>query len=99
MDLSQFKATLAAGNPPSNLTHALQALWYDATGDWQIAHKHAQAQDDAIGAWVHAYLHRKEGDVAKARYWYRRAGRPMATTTLDAEWDAIATELLAHDTS
>jgi hypothetical protein len=96
MDLSQFKATLTAGNPPSNLTHALQALWYDATEDWQAAHKHAQAQDDATGAWVHAYLHRKEGDVANARYWYRRAGRPMATMTPDAEWGPIATALLGH---
>ncbi len=97
MDLSQFKATLTAGNPPSNLTHALQALWYDAMGDWQTAHKHAQAQDDATGAWIHAYLHRKEGDVANAHYWYRRAGRPTATMTPGAEWDAIATALLAHD--
>jgi hypothetical protein len=96
MDLLQFKASLTAGTPPSNLTHALQALWYDATGDWQTAHEHAQAQDDVTGAWVHAYLHRKEGDMANACYWYRRARRPMTTMALDAEWDAIATALLAH---
>ncbi len=97
MELEQFKATLNAENPPASLTHALQALWYDASGDWRTAHVHAQAQDDAAGAWVHAYLHRKEGDVANARYWYRRAGQPVATMALDAEWEAIATALLIHD--
>ena len=67
-------------------------------GDWQTAHKHAQAQDDATGAWVHAYLHRKEGDVANARYWYRRARQPLPTITPDAEWNLIAAALLAHGT-
>jgi hypothetical protein len=96
MDLLQFKAALTAGTPPSSLTHALQALWYDATGDWQTAHEHAQRQDDATGAWVHAYLHRKKNDMANARYWYRLAGRPMPTMALDTEWEAIATALLIH---
>jgi hypothetical protein len=96
MNLSQFKATLSAGTPPVHTTRALQALWYDARGDWHTAHAHAQAQDDPLGAWVHAYLHRKEGDVTNARYWYRRAGRPVATLALEAEWDAIASTLLAR---
>ncbi len=89
MNHLEFKDTLTAGTPPLNLTHALQALWYDAIGDWQTAHKPAQALDDASDAWVHAYVHRKEGDTTNARYWYRRAVRPVETTALDVEWDAI----------
>jgi hypothetical protein len=98
MDLMEFKASLGAASPPSNLTDALRALWYEASGNWEFAHELAQAQDDPRGAWVHAYLHRKEGDMANARYWYGRAGQPDATMSLDAEWEAIVTILLAHDT-
>ena len=95
MDHSQFKASLAATTPPQEWRHALQALWYDAQGDWATAHEHAQAQDDATGAWVHAYLHRKEGDQANAAYWYRRAGQPVANGALQAEWDSLLAALLA----
>ena len=94
MDLRQFRDSLAAATPPQELSHALQALWYDAKDDWAAAHEHAQAQEDAKGAWVHAYLHRKEGDPANAAYWYRRAGQPAATVTLEAEWDALVAALL-----
>jgi hypothetical protein len=95
MDLMQFKATLTAASPPADLTDALRALWYEATGDWRFAHELAQAQDDPRGAWVHAYLHRKEGDMTNAHYWYGRAGKPPATMPLDTEWEAIVTDLLA----
>jgi len=94
MDLNTFRESLAAGQPPAGLSLALQALWHDGKGDWGAAHGCAQEQDDAEGAWVHAYLHRREGDAANAAYWYRRAGRPVAQTTLDEEWAAIATALL-----
>jgi hypothetical protein len=97
MDRSQFEQSLGADTPPQ-LSHALQALWYDAKGDWGKAHEHAQAQDDAAGAWVHAYLHRKEGDLPNAAYWYRRAGQPAATAALDAEWEALVAALLAGAT-
>ena len=96
MDHPQFKASLTAGAPPQQLSHALQALWYDAQGDWATAHEHAQAQEDTKGAWVHAYLHRKEGDLANAAYWYRRAGQQVANGPLEAEWDALVTALLAE---
>jgi hypothetical protein len=96
MDIAAFRASLAEPAPLDNLSHALQALWYDAKGDWQTAHEHAQVQEDAIGAWVHAYLHRKEGDLANAGYWYRRAGRPAASESLEAEWETIATSLLGQ---
>jgi hypothetical protein len=94
MDLDQFRASTAAAGPPGGLSDALQALWWDAKGDWSKAHAHAQAQDDRDGAWVHAYLHRKEGDLSNAGYWYRRAGRRRPQTSLDEEWAAIAAALL-----
>jgi hypothetical protein len=94
MDTTQFKESLGAATPPPQLNHSLQALWYDAKGDWATAHQHAQAQEDAAGAWVHAYLHRKEGDLSNASYWYRRAGQPVATAALEAEWESLVAALL-----
>lgn len=78
---------------PTTLTGALQALWYDAHDDWHRAHEAAQAGDDRNSAWVHAYLHRKEGDQWNAAYWYRRAGQPVFEGPLDREWQQIATAL------
>jgi hypothetical protein len=97
MDLQTFKASVAAKAPPKDFDPAVQALWWDAKGDWNKAHDRAQAQDDAAGAWVHAYLHRKEGDAGNAAYWYRRAGKPAPTLSLEAEWEAIARALLATE--
>lgn len=73
----------------------LLALWHDRRGDWEAAHQVAQDVPDPAGAWIHAYLHRKEGDLANAGYWYRRASRPQPRGSLDEEWTAIATELLS----
>jgi hypothetical protein len=95
MDLAAFRRSLDHPEPPLGLSLAAQALWWDARGDWQRAHECAQEQDDAAGAAVHAYLHRKEGDLGNAAYWYRRAGRPVATGTLEAEWEALAVALTA----
>jgi hypothetical protein len=94
MTLAEFKATLSSAAPPSNLSPALAALWQDAKGDWAAAHRVAQDITDADGAWIHAYLHRKEGDPSNAAYWYRHAGKPVALTSLEAEWEQIATALL-----
>jgi hypothetical protein len=90
-----FKQTFAAATPTvSNL--ALQALWWAGKGDWERAHQCAQQQEgDPACDWVHAFLHRVEGDLGNAGYWYRRAGKPAATGPLAAEWDAIAATLLA----
>jgi hypothetical protein len=96
MDFLQFKQSLAGATPPAGLSQALLALWHDAKDDWTAAHEHAQAQEDASGAWVHAYLHRKEGDPANAAYWYRRAGQPVATSALAAEWETLVAALLAQ---
>jgi hypothetical protein len=91
-----FEEFMAAAKPPAAMSPALQAIWHDAHGDWERAHQCAQEDEGAAGSWVHAYLHRREGDVANARYWYTRAGRtaPAKSVSLDAERDAIARELL-----
>ena len=84
--------------PPPGLGPALESLWHDAHGEWERAHACAQEDHHPDGSWVHAYLHRKEGDLGNAGYWYARAGRPMpaATVTLEVEWEEIARELLSR---
>ncbi len=102
MSFEEFTATIATGTPPARSTSpgqagadlALLALWHEARGEWDRAHELAQAAGGRDGDWVHAYLHRKEGDVGNAGYWYARAGRPAATGSLAAEWEAIARELI-----
>jgi len=98
MSFAEFAASVAAqdSQPPANLSSPLRALWYDARGDWSGAHALAQEDITDRGAWVHAYLHRKEGDVSNAGYWYARAGRPKITeeTPLRVEWEQIARDLL-----
>lgn len=95
MTLPEFMDFAREGQP-SGLPPALLALWHDRRGDWEAAHRVAQDIDGPDGAWIHAYLHRKEGDLPNAGYWYRRAGQPQAAGSLDAEWTAIATALLAR---
>jgi hypothetical protein len=92
--LSDFKRTFSDTQPPASLAPPLRALWHDAKGDWNAAHQVAQDIDDETGAWIHAYLHRKEGDLANAGYWYRRARKPECRESLEAEWDQIASALL-----
>jgi hypothetical protein len=94
--MAEFEESLSGAAPPAGLGLAVQGLWWDGKGDWERAHRCAQDQDDREGAEVHAYLHRKEGDLANAGYWYARAGRTMPEGALDAEWRALATELLAR---
>jgi hypothetical protein len=94
-NLTRFRASLSDGAPPSGLDVPAQALWWAAKGDWDKAHQLAQDDDSREAAWVHAYLHRVEGDLANAGYWYRRAGRPESRAALEAEWAEIVAELLA----
>ncbi len=94
MDLATFKQSLDRDAPPEGLGRALAALWHAAKGDWDEAHRLAQAQKDAAGAWVHAYLHRVEGDLSNAEHWYRRAGKSPSSALLSREWDEIADALL-----
>ncbi|MCC7282103.1 MAG: hypothetical protein IT556_06945 [Acetobacteraceae bacterium] len=95
MELPAFLASLSAAAPPAGLGAPLVALWHDARGDWQAAHQAVQAHEgEPQSDWVHAYLHRKEGDNANAGYWYRRAGRAPGSGPLAAEWQAIAAAML-----
>ncbi len=94
MTLDEFRASLTQDEPPEGLPPALGALWHDARGDWDAAHGVAQNVTTRDGAWVHAYLHRKEGDPSNAAYWYRVANQPASTDPLDVEWAAIVNALL-----
>ena len=94
MDIGTFRASLNHDRPPEGLGRPLLALWHEGKGDWDKAHALAQAEDNATGAWVHAYLHRVEGDLENAGYWYGRADRPRSAASLAAEWEEIATALL-----
>ena len=89
MTIAEFEAA-----DSSELSGALLALWWDARGDWDRAHEVAQDVAGRDGAWVHGYLHRKEGDLGNAAYWYRQAGRPVERGELRAEWEAMVEELL-----
>lgn len=95
MTFQEFKNSLQQGAMPAGLSTALQALWQAGKGDWKAAHDITQVQGDADVDWVHAYLHREEGDLSNAGYWYRRAGKPASTQALAEEWDAIAKALVA----
>ena len=92
--LDDFCQSLANAQPPSGLSLALAGLWWDSKGDWTRAHESAQQDEGKDGSWVHAYLHRKEGDQSNAAYWYSRAGKPVCREPLDAEWRNIVTALL-----
>ena len=94
MNSTEFRQSLAATEPPSGLSLPLCALWWEAKGDWKKAHEAAQADEGKSGAWVHAYLHRVEGDLSNAGYWYKRAERPQATDTLKDEWERLVSTLL-----
>ena len=94
MDLASFKQSLSGEAPPAGLNGAAQALWWEKKGDWDKAHRCAQSQTDAQGAWAHAYLHRVEGDLSNAGGWYRRAGQPVSTAPLAEEWETIARAVL-----
>lgn len=97
MTFDAFISSRIASRPPANLSPALTALWWDAKGDWEQAHQAAQSEEGPDGAWVHAYLHRKQGDLSNAGYWYRQAGRPIASGPAPSEWNQIARALLEED--
>jgi hypothetical protein len=89
MTMKEFEESATRGDLPPALSPVLLALWHDARGDWHSAHNVAQDVPDPDGAWVHAYLHRKEGDAGNAAYWYRRARKPVSTRPLADEWREI----------
>ena len=91
--MADLKSTLSDSSPQAGLAPPLAALWWAAKGNWDAAHKIVQDESDAHSAWVHAYLHRVEGDLSNASYWYRQAGQPLAKDGLEAEWERIASAL------
>jgi len=95
MTLNEFNDSLSQNTILANLSVPLQALWQEAKGDWDLAHRLVQSAGDKDSAWVHAYLHRKEGDLSNAAYWYSRAGRTMPNNpSLEQEWQSIVQALL-----
>lgn len=92
--MAEFKSSLSGSAPAPQLSAPLAALWWAAKGGWDAAHRLVQDEATADAAWVHAYLHRVEGDPSNSGYWYRQAGRPVASDALDAEWERISSALL-----
>ena len=95
-DYSEFNATLHLDGPDSNWTEALQSVWYEAKGDWDASHNIAQELHTNAGSWIHAYLHRKEGDKWNAGYWYRQAQRPFPNKSLEAEVEDLVNYILTE---
>ena len=91
---AEFHGSLGGVHPPAGLSAPLTALWHAAQGDWDKAHDLINDDETAAAAWVHAHLHRVEGDLVNAGYWYGRAGKPVATASTDEEWKQIADALL-----
>lgn len=97
MDIERFESSVKGGRLPAGLTPLLKALWHDARGDWALAHEIVQGEKGRDAAAVHAYLHRKEGDLSNADYWYGRANRARPAMALTAEWRELALQLLDRD--
>lgn len=93
MTPEDLRATLDLDDPPEGLSTPLKAMWRAAKGEWDAAHGLAQSDESTEAAWVHAHLHRVEGDLSNAGYWYRRAGKPEAESDLEVEWADIVTAL------
>jgi len=94
MQFEAFKQSLDHSSPPEGICIHLIAMWYDARHDWDRAHRMVDHLEDSNGCWVHAYLHRKEGDVGNADYWYHRANKKRPSVSLDEEWESIVKALL-----
>ncbi|MES2268619.1 MAG: hypothetical protein V4520_17770 [Bacteroidota bacterium] len=92
--LTQFKTSINDSEPNRGMTVQLKSLWYDAKSDWHKAHAQVDHLNDRESAWVHAYLHRKEGDIGNADYWYRRAGKVRPDVSLQEEWTALVDHFL-----
>ena len=94
MTPAEFKRDVSKPEPPAGLSPELAALWWAAKGEWDKAHNLVQDEETTEAAWVHAYLHRLEGDLGNASYWYRKARQPVAKDSLEAEWERIASALI-----
>lgn len=92
-----FRLNLKGDSPPSAWSEPFRALWWDARGNWESSHEIAQELPTSWGSWMHAYLHRKEGDLWNAGYWYRKAGVRERGDSLEAEFEALLKALLDAD--
>jgi hypothetical protein len=93
VSMADLKSTLSNAAPQAGLVPPLAALWWAAKGNWEAAHQIVQDESDANSAWVHAYLHRVEGDLSNAGYWYRQAGQSTPKDSLQTEWERIVSTL------
>lgn len=93
MNMNEFEQSLTNNAPPQNASVYLKALWYDAKGNWKKAHSLVDSLEGSTAAAVHAYLHRVEGDMRNANYWYRRANKPTPDISLKEEWKMLVKEL------
>ena len=89
MQLNEFIQSIQEESPPESLSEPLQAMWHARKGDWETAHNIAQSISTELGSWIHAYLHRAEGDLSNAGYWYKRTGKPQFQGSTEAEADEI----------
>jgi len=94
MTVQKFKESISETTPPDDLSDHAKSLWYDAKKDWKRAHEIIQDIEDKNASWIHAYLHREEGDISNADYWYHRAGKKRPEMTLEKEWEQIVTAML-----
>ena len=95
--IDAFRSSVSAEMPPSDVGPALQALWWARRGDWKRAHECVQQHEGERDCdWVHAHLHRQEGDMSNAGGWYWRAGQPVPTLPLEEEWNSLATDMLSR---
>jgi hypothetical protein len=95
-DIESFKESLKHDAPPKGLGRPLEALWHASKGSWEKAHEVVMDDESKAAAWVHAHLHRRQGDAANANYWYARADKPPHDGPFDEELNTIAFGLLAQ---
>ena len=94
MQLNEFMQSIKKNTPPEGLSESLKAMWYARKGNWETAHNIAQSISSELSSWIHAYLHRVEGDLSNADYWYKRAGKPQFQGSTEAEADEIINSIL-----
>jgi hypothetical protein len=96
MTYSEFQSSLQQSEPPQKISDLLKAMWHDGKENWAASHDIAQEIHSADGSWIHAYLHRKEGDLSNAAYWYSKAGKPVPRVSLKEEWEQLVKEFLSR---
>jgi hypothetical protein len=99
MQFDEFSKSITATHPPETLSPYAKSLWYVAKGNWEAAHTLIQDMEGKTAAWIHAYLHRKEGDAGNAGYWYTRAGKKMPDYSAEKEWEEIVKAVLGEEIS